>query len=120
MNDSGATCTLAFWAAVHRLPRAAVLLQGLLVGYARAVAAPSYDDTTLSHYFQPVDLRMFDDPIVGAELLRLRGEDPDVVLAVADVDRSQIRDSLARTPEQRLDAVFRLAATLEELRRGVR
>jgi hypothetical protein len=45
-------------------------------------------------------------------LRRLAAEDPDLVAAVADVDRSQIRDNLDRTPAERLQAAFSLAETL--------
>jgi hypothetical protein len=63
---------------------------------------PSYDDETLAAYFQPIHAETWEDPIVGPVLRRLAVEDPDIIAAVADVDRSQIRDCLRRTPEHRL------------------
>lgn len=81
---------------------------------------PSYDDATLAEYFQPVHPRLYEDPIVGPILRALEKDDPDLVAAVADVDRSLVRDALAKTPEERLRACFRLAETIEEMRRGAR
>jgi hypothetical protein len=63
---------------------------------------PSYDDETLAGYFQPMSPELFDDPVVGPTLRRLAVEDPDIIAAVADVDRSQIRDAMQRTFEERL------------------
>jgi hypothetical protein len=55
------------------------------------VGRPSYDDDTLAAYFQPVHPMLHADPVMGPLLRRLQEVDPDLVLAVADVDRSQIR-----------------------------
>jgi hypothetical protein len=63
---------------------------------------PTYDDETLAGYFQPVHEALFDDPEVGPLLRRLRVEDPDIILAVADVDRSQIRDCIDRSAARRV------------------
>lgn len=63
---------------------------------------PSYDDETLAAYFRPLSPELWDDPIVGPVLRRLERDDRVLIDAVADVDRSQIRDALARTPGQRL------------------
>jgi hypothetical protein len=60
------------------------------------------DEATLAYLFQPMSPDLFDDPVCGAELRRLAVEDPDIIAAVADVDRSLIRDDLAATPDQRL------------------
>jgi hypothetical protein len=60
------------------------------------------DEATLAYLFHPPDPALFDDPVCGAELRRLAEEDPDVIAAVADVDRSMIRDTLLATPEERL------------------
>ena len=79
---------------------------------------PSYDDETLAAYFMPLDGALFEDPIVGPVLDRLLREDPDIIAAVADVDRSQIRDALARTPGERLRVAFGRASTLRSVRRG--
>jgi hypothetical protein len=63
---------------------------------------PSYDDATLAAYFQPLSRALFDDPIVGPGLRRLAADDPDVLAAVADVDRSQIQDAMKQTSWERL------------------
>ena len=63
---------------------------------------PSYDDATLAVYFQPVHPALYAHPVVGPVLRLLEAEDPDIVAAVADVDRSLVRDALARSPEERL------------------
>jgi hypothetical protein len=60
------------------------------------------DEATLAYLFHAPDPALFDDPVCGAELRRLAVEDPDVIAAVADVDRSMIRDALLGTPEERL------------------
>jgi hypothetical protein len=68
--------------------------------YLRGV--PTYDSETLAAYFQPVDPKLFDDPVAGPALRRLAREDADVIAAAADVDRSLIRMCLAKTPAERL------------------
>jgi|HubBroStandDraft_2_1064218.scaffolds.fasta_scaffold1744783_1 hypothetical protein len=70
--------------------------------YLPAMGKPSYDHETLAGYFQPLDPAFLDDPIVGPTLRRLAVEDPDVIAAVADVDRSQIRDAMKQTSWERL------------------
>lgn len=62
---------------------------------------PSYDDETLAAYFYPLHDSLFDDPVVGPTLRRLAVDDPDILAAVADVDRSQIRDAMEAPPWQR-------------------
>ena len=52
----------------------------------------------------------------GAELRRLRDEDPDIIAAVADEDRSLIRRCLEATPEERLRSALGLADTILRLR----
>jgi hypothetical protein len=79
---------------------------------------PSYDDETLAAYFHPPQPSLFDDPVVGPTLRRLAVEDPDLLAAVADVDRSQIRDCLARSPAQRLRCAEENWNGLAGLRRG--
>ena len=74
---------------------------------------PSYDAQTLAAYFQPVGDELWADPVLGPVLHHLAQTDPDVLAAVADVDRSQIRDALALTPEQRVRQAFALASTLD-------
>lgn len=78
---------------------------------------PSYDDETLAAYFQPLHSETWDDPLIGPILRHLATDDPDLIAAVADVDRSQIRDCMHRTPEQRLRAALAMAGTLMEFRR---
>lgn len=63
---------------------------------------PSYDEETLAAYFHPTLPEIFDDPVAGPELRRLAAEDPEIIGAVADVDRSQIRDCMQLTPWERL------------------
>jgi len=82
------------------------------------VGSPSYDEATLAAYFQPPDVAIFDDAVAGAELRRLAIEDPDILAAVADVDRTQIRDSLERTPFDRLRIASERWNGLVRLRRG--
>jgi hypothetical protein len=81
------------------------------------VGKPSYDEETLAAYFQPVHAATYADPVAGPVLERLQREDPDIVAAVADVDRSQVRDALARSPEERLRRSFALRTTLQSMRR---
>ncbi len=52
---------------------------------------------------------LFDDPVVGATLRRLATEDPDLIAAVADVERSQVRDFLDKSPWQRVEQAMDLA-----------
>lgn len=78
---------------------------------------PTYDLETLQAYFQQVSEATVADPIVGPILRRLAVEDPDLIAAVADVDRSQIRDQLALTPAERLENASQLARSLEGYRR---
>jgi hypothetical protein len=64
-----------------------------------------YDDLTLAAYFHACDPTLYRDRWVGPVLRRLQAEDPDVIAAVRDVDRSQIRDCLSRTPFERLASI---------------
>jgi hypothetical protein len=48
---------------------------------------PSYDDATLATHFQPLQATLFADAVVGPTFRRLAVEDPDLIAAVADVDR---------------------------------
>lgn len=79
---------------------------------------PSYDEATLAAYFHGPAGDLFDDPVVGALLRRLAVDDPDILAAVADVDRSQIRDAMKQTPWERLQFVARSWNGLARLRRG--
>jgi len=83
------------------------------------MGAPSYDEETLSAYFQPVHRETWDDPIVGPVLRQLALEAPEVILAVADVDRSLIFDALAQPPEVRLRRALRMAAFIERTRKAM-
>jgi hypothetical protein len=78
---------------------------------------PSYDDQTLAAYFHGPEPAIFDDPVVGPTLRRLAAEDPDIIAAVADVDRSQIRDNLKLSPWERLQHALGLLETLTSFRR---
>jgi hypothetical protein len=80
---------------------------------------PSYDEATLAAYFQPMGPALFDDPVAGLELRRLAAEDPDIIAAVADVDRSQIRDAFLRSPEERLRNAMGMLETFPGFRRVV-
>jgi hypothetical protein len=84
--------------------------------YAPLVPQPSYDDETLQAYFHPFSDALYDDPVVGPVLRRLAVEDPDIIAAVADVDRSQIRDAMQQTPWERLQFNLRSWNGLMRLR----
>jgi hypothetical protein len=76
------------------------------------------DEPTLSWLFQPMSADLYDDPICGTELRRLAQEDPDIIAAVGDVDRDQIRDDLHRTPAERLRSVEASLNALAKYRRA--
>lgn len=78
----------------------------------------SYDEATLAAYFYPSLSSIFDDAVAGPELRRLSIEDPDILAAVADVDRSQIRDCFERSPFDRLRIASSRWNGLARLRRG--
>ena len=78
---------------------------------------PSYDDETLAAYFYPMHPSLFDDPVAGPELRRLAVEDPDILTAVADVDRTQVRDFLAKSPWERMDDAFGFFELMTSFRR---
>jgi hypothetical protein len=63
------------------------------------------DEATLARMFHEMDPALFDDPVCGAELRRLAVEDPDIIAAVADVDRSLIWSAMERTPGECLRSV---------------
>ncbi len=73
---------------------------------------------TLGAYFHGPAAEIFDDPVCGPELRRLAAEDPDVIAAVADVDRSQIWAALERTPGERLRYAVNNWNGIAKLRRG--
>ncbi len=74
---------------------------------------PSYDDESLAAYCQPVGDELCADPTLGPLLRHLAQTDPDVLAAVADVDRSQIRHALELSPEHRIRQAFALTVALE-------
>jgi hypothetical protein len=80
---------------------------------------PSYDEGTLAAYFHLASDDLFDDAVVGPALRRLAREDPDIMAAVADVDRSQIRDCLRLAPWERLCRALGMIETLTSFRRVV-
>ncbi len=80
------------------------------------MGAPSYDESTLAAYFQPVHGETWEDPIIGPVLRRLQREAPEVIEAVADVDRSLIYDALTWTPAARLARALDMAAFVERTR----
>jgi hypothetical protein len=85
----------------------------------RNMGAPDHDAETLAAYFQPVHRETWDDPMVGPVLRRLAQDAPDVIAAVADVDRSQIRDALTLTPAARLARALAMAAFIERTREAM-
>lgn len=80
------------------------------------MGAPTYDEPTLRAYFHPVDGETWQHPIVGPVLRRLLQEAPEVIEAVADVDRSLIYDALSATPAARLARALDMAAFVERTR----
>jgi len=79
---------------------------------------PSVDAETLAAYFHPVLPETWEDPVVGPVLRRLAETAPQVIAAVADVDRSLIFDALKMTPEQRLAQSMHMAAFIEKMRKA--
>lgn len=83
------------------------------------MGAPTYDSETLSGYFQPVHAATWEDPVVGPVLRRLAREAPEVIEAVAEVDRSLIVAALAQSPEVRLARALGMAAFVSRTRRAM-
>lgn len=83
------------------------------------MSAPTYDADTLAGYFQPVHPETWADPVVGPVLRRLAQEAPEVIEAVADVDRSLIFEALSWTPEARVRRTFSMAAFIERTREAL-
>ena len=84
------------------------------------MGAPTYDTETLAAYFQPIHAATWDDPVVGPVLRRLAQEAPDVIAAVADVDRSLIMDALRELPAARLARALDMAAFIVRTREAMR
>jgi DnaJ-domain-containing protein 1 len=74
------------------------------------------DRETPAAYFQPLERSLRGDPAPGPLLRELERTAP-VLIAAADVDRSQIRDLLAMMPEARVRSSWALAAGDEVIRR---
>ncbi len=85
----------------------------------RPMGAPTYDEQTLAAYFQPVHPETWEDPMVGPVLRRLEQDAPEVIAAVADVDRSLIYDALASTPAARLARALGMAAFIQRTREAM-
>lgn len=83
------------------------------------MGAPTYDSETLSGYFQPVHAATWEDPVVGPVLRRLAREAPEVIEAVAEVDRSLIVAALAQSLEVRLARALGMAAFVSRTRRAM-
>jgi hypothetical protein len=84
-----------------------------------AMGAPTYDAATLGAYFQPVHQETWEDPIVGPVLRHLAKVAPEVIEAVADVDRSLIFDALSWTPDARLARALDMAAFIARTREAM-
>lgn len=84
-----------------------------------SMGRPSYDEDTLAAYFYLASDDLFDDAVVGPVLRRLAAEDPDIMAAVADVDRSQIRDCMQLAPWERLCRALGMIETLTSFHRVV-
>jgi hypothetical protein len=80
------------------------------------MGTPTYDEPTLAAYFQPIHAETWADPIAGPVLRRLAEDAPEVIDAVAEVDRSLIYDALALPPEARLARALAMAAFIERTR----
>jgi hypothetical protein len=83
------------------------------------MGAPTYDEQTLAAYFEPLHRETWEDPIVGPVLRRLLQDAPEVIDAVADVDRSLIYDALTWTPAARLARALGMAAFIERTREAL-
>ncbi len=75
------------------------------------------DEATHAHFFRPASRTLFDHPVCGAALRRLAETFPEVLDAVADVDRSQIWDCMEASPAQRLRAADADSNSLARFRR---
>lgn len=80
------------------------------------MSAPSVDAETLAAYFHPLVPETWNDPVIGPILRQLAETSPEVIHAVADVDRSLIMDALSMTLEQRFAQSLHRAAFVEAMR----
>ncbi|WP_437304278.1 hypothetical protein [Sorangium sp. So ce388] len=78
---------------------------------------PGHPTTATEASFQPLRPALWEDPELGPVLRRLAVEDPDLIEAVVDVDRSLIRLALAQTPLDRLRSSSNMMRTLMRFRR---
>jgi hypothetical protein len=80
------------------------------------MTAPSVDAETLAAYFHPLRPETWNDPMLGPILRHLAETAPEVIAAVADVDRSLIFDALTMSIEQRMAQSMHRAAFIEAMR----
>ncbi len=66
------------------------------------MSTPSYHAETLALFFRPFDEGLLHDPKVGDVFRHFAETDPDILGAVADVFRQQIRSALDLPPMDRL------------------
>ncbi|KYF76081.1 hypothetical protein BE17_51105 [Sorangium cellulosum] len=78
---------------------------------------PSHPSTATAACSQPLQPGLWEDPDIGPVLRRLAVQDPDLIEAVADVDRSLIRLALAQAPLDRLRSSSNMMRTLMRFRR---
>jgi hypothetical protein len=90
-----------------------------LVKGLEAMGAPTVDAETLAAYFHPILPTTWEDPEIGPLLRRLLAEEPDIIHAVADVDRSLIFDAIEASPEERVARTFSMAAFIERTRQAM-
>jgi hypothetical protein len=83
------------------------------------MSGPTYDAKTLAAYFRPLHPDTWEDPIVGPVLRRLRRDAPEVIEAVADVDRSLVDDALTKTPDARMARALAMASFIERTREAM-
>jgi hypothetical protein len=82
------------------------------------MSGSTYDRDTLAAYFRPLSVEFLSDPAMANLVRQFETMDPDVIAAIADVDRSLIRQALAQTPTERLQTMEQLANLLAKARRG--
>ena len=80
------------------------------------MSGPTDNPQTLATYFRPLHPSTWKDPIVGPVLRRLRRDAPEVIEAVADVDRSLVDDALTKTPDARMATALAMASFIERTR----
>ncbi|MGK3986024.1 hypothetical protein WME99_23460 [Sorangium sp. So ce136] len=78
---------------------------------------PGHPTTATEACTQPLQPALWEDPDLGPVLRGLAVQDPDLIEAVADVDRSLIRLALAQAPLDRLRSSSNMMRTLMRFRR---